>query len=230
MNKLKHDVERHDIDCYFSETVEKECEYKISSTVKFLDDVLRKVIVAYLEGIILTPRDLSKTRASNEDLHTVQDAFLTVKRNIRDFDVLSDPFQAIEEWVVEKLEEEVEKTAPVLLGDFVRSLTATILEAITNLNSNLESITQLETGFVTKSYEAPNQTIVNILVNNGISYDDAIHVSVISNHQNRNVQKAVFLTFDYRTILLDWERIQNESAQIMTIDCCDPIYGLSYLR
>jgi hypothetical protein len=229
MRKFKHDIEKHGITCYFSDSIAKECDYKVTRTIQFIDYVLKRVLVVYLEGVVI-PRDLSKTKASNEDLLRLQDAFLTVKRNIRDFDVLTDPFQAIEEWVIEKLEEEVEKKEPPLLSEFVTTITGIIIQAITELKSNLESIIDLEASFASKSYDIPNQVIVRLLTQNGISYDDATHISVINSHQNRNRQRAVFLTFDYKTIILKWEDIQMANAPILPLTCCDPIYGIASLR
>ncbi len=230
MNKFKRDIGKYNISCFFSESIAKECDYKVSKTIQFIDYVLRKVLITYLEGIITKPRDLSKTNASNEDLLRLQDAFLIVKHNHREFDLLTDPFQVIEEWIIEKLEEEVEKKKPSVLSNFVITITAIIMRAITDLKSDLENIIDLETSFATKSFVAPDKRIINFLTQNGISFDDATHISVINSHQKINAQKAIFLTFDYKTILLKWEDIQNRNSAIINIDCCDPIYGLSYLR
>jgi hypothetical protein len=233
MCKFKQDVNRHNISCFFSDSVATEIEEKINKTIKFLEFVLKDVIIKYLEGIILKPRDLSKSEISNEDLKTLQYAFLTVNRAARDFDLLNDPFQAIEEWVIEKLEKEVEKPKKTFVSDFILFITAKIIEAITKLNSDLENYLEFENGFFNRYSEGTDETITKILINQGkysIKKQDALNISIISTYQNKTNNKAVFLTFDYSSILLFWEILQDRNPEIMKIDCCDPIYGLSFLR
>jgi len=230
MGKFKQDVRKHGINCYVSPSVVTECEYLIKNTINFLDFVLKRVVIVYLEGITTKPRDLNTAQVSNEDLHLTKEAFMTVNQTARQFDLLTDPFQAIEEWLVEKLDAEVEKTKKGVLGDFVISLTATILEEITKLESAFETLVDLEASYISKSTQSPCRPIVDLLVQNGIHTADAVHISVVESHQRSHHNKAVFLTFDYKTILLKWTNIQRSESRLRSIFCCDPIYGLSHLR
>ena len=233
MKKFKQDVTNHNISCYFSDSAAKECENKINKTTNFLGHVLRNVIIKYLEGIFLKPRDLATSRISNEDLKTLQYAFLTVNNASRDFDLLNDPFQAIEEWVIEKLENEIEKPNKAVVSDFVVFITAKILEAIAKLNSDLENYLEFENAYFTRNNQEPDENIIKLLRNQeklSLSKQDALNISEISTYQNNNKQKAVFLTFDYSSILIRWETLQDRNPELMSIDCCDPIYGLSFLR
>jgi hypothetical protein len=234
MAKFKEDVKNHSLSCFFSDSVVRECEDKINKTINFLEFVLKDIIIKYLEGIMMEPRDLSTSEISNEDLRTLQYAFLTVNHATRDFDLLEDPFQAIEEWVIEKLEKEVEKPKKGFVSDFILLITAKILEAITKLNSDLENYLEFENGFFNKQSEQPDEAIVKLLTTNQGKYtiqkQDALNISVVSTYQNRTKMKAVFLTFDYFSILLKWETLQDRNPELMKIDCCDPIYGLSFLR
>ena len=230
MGKFKQDVQKHRINCYVSPSVVTECEYLIKNTINFLDFVLKKVLVVYLEGITTKPRDLDSTQVSNEDLRTIKEAFMTVNQTARQFDLITDPFQAVEEWFVEKLDTEVEKTKKRMLGDFVVSLTATILEEITKLESAFETLVDLEASYISKSTQSPYRPVVDLLVQNGIHTADAVHISVVESHQRSQHHKAVFVTFDYKTILLKWTDIQRFESRLRSIVCCDPIYGLSHLR
>jgi len=226
MDKLRNDVENYNIDCYIPQSVIDECEKKIKDTIDFLGNILRNVIVVYLEGVRTKERDLSSTKPSNEDLHILEKAFLTISQTIRQFDLITDPFQAVEEWVVEKLDKEIANPTEISLNDFIRRLTAIILREINKLKSDFERLVELEADYISKSNLAPDPKIVNDLVNIGIHKPDADHISTIESHRKNRGTYAVFLTFDYRTIILNRFRIERVSAII----CCDPIYGLSYLR
>jgi hypothetical protein len=230
IEKLKRDAARYNIKCYVSPSVEAECDYKIKKTINFLDFVLKKVIIAYLEGIQTKPRDLTTSEVSNEDLHTIREAFMLVNANSRKFDLIKDPFQAVEEFLVEKLDDQLEEPEKGVLSDFATLLTANILEEITKLTSDFETLIDLEARFVSKSNESPDQSIVTLLINNGIHTADAVHISIIASHQRNHNVKAVFLTFDYSTILRKWADAQSADSRLRTIDCCDPIYGISFLR
>ena len=230
MEKFKQDVNNHNINCYVSSSVVTECDYLIKKTINFLDFVLKNVIVTYLEGIRTKPRDLGVTQVSNEDLHIVKEAFMEVNQAARRFDLITDPFQAVEEWLVEKLDKEVEKSKRGMLGDFVVLLTAAILEEINKMQSDFETLVDLEASYITKSTHSPDRPIIDLLLQNGIHTTDAVHISVVESHQRANSSRAVFLTFDYKTILLNWARIQSADNRLKNIVCCDPIYGLSYLR
>lgn len=225
MAKFKKDVKEYGITCYVSESVIKECESKIKKTTDFLGGILKNVIVVYLEGIT-SPRKLDNAKVSNDDLHKIKEAFLTVNQTAREFDLITDPFQAVEEWIVEKLEKEIVKSKKITLAEFVTSLTATILQEINKLQSDFERIVELEADYITKSNQMPDPQVAQILVKNGIHQPDAGHISVVASHQKNVGGKAVFLTFDYKTILLRWDIIRRISDVI----CCDPIYGLSHLR
>jgi hypothetical protein len=230
IEKLKRDAQRHNIKCYVSPSIEAECDYKIKKTINFLDFVLKKVIVAHLEGIQIKPRDLTTSKVSNEDLHRIREAFMLVNAASRKFDLIEDPFQAVEEFLVEKLDDQLEKPKKGFLSDFVTSLTANILEEITKLTSAFETLIDLEAGYISKSSETPDQSIMNALINNGIHTADAVHISIIASHQKKHNTKAVFLTFDYSTILCKWKDAQTADSRLRDIDCCDPIYGISFLR
>jgi hypothetical protein len=233
MKKFKADVTRHNISCYFSNSVAQEIEDKTNRTTKFLEFVLRDVIIKYLEGIIFKPRELSTSEISNEDLRTLQYAFLTVNHAARDFDLLDDPFLAIEEWVIERLEKEVEKPKKLNVSEFVISITAKILEAITKLSSDIENYLEFENSYFNRSSEEPDESVTKLLINQGkqsLQKQDAVNISVIRTFQNKSRNNAVFLTFDYCSILLKWEVFQDKNPELVDINCCDPIYGLSFLR
>lgn len=225
MAKLRADVKNHDIACYVAEGVTKECKDKIKETTDFLGDIFKKTIVAYLEGP-LSKRNLSQSKPSNADLHIMRDAFLAINSNARQFDLISDPFQAIEEWIVVELEKELAKPTGKSLEDLLVSLTATTLKEITNLESDFERIVEFEAEYVKKSNQVPDKAMSDLLFSKGIHNPDCIHISVAFGHCNRTREKAVFLTFDYRTIIRRWFIIKRLSG----VMCCDPIYGLSYLR
>lgn len=225
MTKFKKDVKEYEITCYVSESVMKECEGKIKKTTDFLGGILKDVIIVYLEGI-RSPRKLDTAKVSNDDLHRIKEAFLTVNQTAREFDLITDPFQAVEEWIVEKLEREIAKPKGITLDEFVASLTATILDEINKLQSDFERIVELEADYITKSNQTPDPQVAQILVQNGIHQPDADHISVVASHQKNVGEKVIFLTFDYKSILLKWDRIRRVS----NIICCDPIYGLSHLR
>lgn len=230
IEKLKSDVKSYEIDCYVSPSVVTECSNKIDKTINFLDFVLKKVIIAYLEGIQTKPRDLTITEVSNEDLHRIREAFLLVNQSYRKFDLVKDPFQAVEEWLVEKLDSEVESSSKTILSDFIASLTSTILEEITKLQSDFETLVDLEASYISLSSEMPIRLITDLLISRGIHTADAVHISTAFSHQIKHSSKAVFLTFDYSSILLKWNDVQNSDARLKDIDCCDPIYGISFLR
>jgi hypothetical protein len=225
MFKLRTDVGRYSITCYVAQGVIKECKDKIKKTTDFLGDMLKKTIVAYLEGPI-SKRNLNESRPSNDDLRIIRDAFLVINQNARHFDLISDPFQAIEEWVVIELERELAKPTGKSLEDFLISLTSIILQEITSLENDFERIVEFEAEYIKKSDQVPDATTSALLSVNGIHNPDCDHISVACAHYNKTKQKAVFLTFDYRTIILHWFRIQRLSGVV----CCDPIYGLSCLR
>lgn len=229
MTKFRKDVNKHNITCFVSSSVVQECQTKITNTTMFLDNVLRKEIIKYLEGLV-TKRDLSQSKVSNDDLFAIKDAFLYVGKTVRDSRLFIDPFEAIEEWIVEKLEEEVEKPEKVTLEKFLSTLTIAIIQEITKLENDFENLVELENDYVTNSDQPPNAEIIKILERHGMQKLDATHISVVYSHQKARGNKAVFLTFDYKTIILKWEDIQNRNPKIMEIDCCDPIYGLSFLR
>lgn len=226
MDKFKGDVNNHNITCLVSTSVIEECQGKIEKTTDFLGSTLKDVLVAYLEGIRTTPRDLSSTKPSNEDLHVLQEAFLTVKQTAREFDLISDPFQAIEEWVVSKLDKEIEKPKGSFLSDFVLALTGTILKEINSLQSDFERLVELEDDYITQSDQKTDAGTIDTLVGIGVHRPDADHISVIESHRRNKGGKAIFLTFDYKSILLKSGKIRK----VNNIECCDPIYGLSYLR
>lgn len=156
----------------------------------------------------------------------MRDAFLVINSNARHFDLISDPFQAIEEWIVVELEKELAKPTGKSLEDFLVLLTSTILKEITSLENDFERIVEFEAEYVKKSDQNPDAAMSALLSANGIHYPDCEHISVAFTHYNKTRQKAVFLTFDYRTIILHWFRIKSFSGVV----CCDPIYGLSCLR
>jgi len=226
MSKFKNDVKQYNITCYVSQGVIDECKEKLEKTTDFLGNILRDTIVVYLEGIRTNPRDLSCTEPSNEDLHIIEETFLTVNQAAREFDLVSDPFQAVEEWVVAELEREMRKSKKSSLSDLVLKLTAAIMKEINDLESDFERIVELEADYIIKSTQAPCAEIRDILVQNGIHRPDADHISVIESHRRNLSGKAIFLTFDYKSIILRAKMIRR----LTNIDCCDPLYGVSYLR
>lgn len=231
MDKFKRDVKNYTISCYVSETVINECKKKVTKTVDFVGNLLSNIIAGYLEKLG-TPyqRDLAVTPISNDDLHIIRTAFLEIGSNARKFDLFSDPFQAVEEWIVEKYEGELDKAKKPTIYSLLTQLTAIILKEVNSLQSDFESLIELEASYIVQSIEIPDPLISAILVNNGIHQTDADNISVISSHQKNNHNKAIFLTFDYSTILRNWAKIQNSNVKLNNINCCDPIYGLSFLR
>jgi len=227
MRKFKEDVEKYSITCYVSKSVIKECKDKLAKTTDFLGNVLKDVIKVSLEGII-SPRKLDTAIVSNNDFHIIKETFLTVNQTARNFDLVTDPFQVIEEWIVEKMEKEMEKpkNKRVTLDKFVKRITAVILEETTRLVSNFERLVELEADYIVKSNQTEDPQVLQILVNNGIEQSDATHISVVASHQKNVGGKAIFLTFDYKTILRRWKQIKR----LTQVVCCDPIYGLSHLR
>lgn len=231
MNKFRKDVKDFQIPCYISQTVVSECEKKIKKTIEFLGNVLSNAIIGYLEKIgTINERDLATTPVSNADLHIIRNAFLEINKNVRMFDLLTDPFQAVEEWIVDNFEIELKKPNQTMVINLLTQMTKVILKEINNLESSFETLVQLETSYILQSDEDTNPLVSANLVNNNIHQPDADHISVITNHQKNKVEKAIFLTFDYKTILVNWVRIQQGNHVLRSINCCDPIYGLSFLR
>jgi len=226
MDKFKNDVKNHGISCLVSKTVQKECEDKIKRTTDFLGNTLKDVLVAYLEGIRGPTRDLTSAKPSNNDLRIIEEAFLTINQSAREFDLFSDPFQAIEEWIVTSLDSEVTKMSKVSLSDFVQRLTATVLKETTRLLSDFETLVELEGDYVMKSSEIPDPVALGNLLAIGIHQLDAAHISSVKSHVGHKGQNAIFITFDYRSILLKGAEITQAGG----IVCCDPIYGLSHIR
>jgi hypothetical protein len=231
MEIFKKDVHRHNISCYVSETVINECREKVTKTIDFIGDLLTNLITGYLEKLgTQFQRDLTTSTISNGDLHIIRTAFLEIGGSIRRFDLLTDPFQAVEEWIVEKFEEELEKAKKPTVHNIITQLTTIILKEVNSLQSEFESLIELEASYIAQSDEPPDPLIAAILVNNSIHQPDADHISVISSHQKNKGDKAIFLTFDYKTILKSWSKIQKSNIKLNSINCCDPIYGLSFLR
>jgi hypothetical protein len=226
IKKFKDDVANFNITCYVSQTVADECKNKIDKTADFLGNTLNQIIVTYLEGIRTSPRDLKVTAPSNDDLKTLQDAFLTINQNAREFDLISDPLQAVEEWVVVELDKEVVKPTGITLNNFILSLTMMVLMKVNNLQADFEKLVEMESDYVKKSSENPDQTIINKLVAEGVHRPDADHISVVGVHNSHHTDKAIFLTLDYKSIILRWVKIRKLTG----IECSDPIYGLSHLR
>jgi hypothetical protein len=227
MDKFKNDVKNYGISCLVSKTVQNECEDKIKRTTDFLGNTLKDVLVAYLEGVRGPTRDLTSAKPSNNDLHIIEEAFLTINQSAREFDLFSDPFQAIEEWIVTSLDSEVTKMSEVSLSDFVQRLTATVLKEITQLLSDFETLVELEGDYVMKSSEIPDPVAIGNLLTIGIHQSDAAHISSVKSHVRHTGQNAIFITFDYRSILLKGARALTQASGIV---CCDPIYGLSHIR
>lgn len=226
MSKFRDDINRFNIACYVSDSVAKECNDKIDKTTDFLGNTLNKVIVAYLEGIRTQPRDLNTAKPSNNDLGTLEKAFLTINQSAREFDLISDPFQAIEEWVVAQLDKEITKPTGICLNDLVKSLILMVLMEINRLQSDFEKIVDMESKYAKRSSQKPDQTMIDMLVGAGVHRADADHISVVGVHNKIGTDKAIFLTFDYRSILL----MQSKIRILTGVECCDPIYGLSHLR
>lgn len=225
MDKFRRDVSHFNVTCYVSETVALECREKIERTTDFLGNVLSNIVTTYLEG---TPRqrDLTVVKPSNRDLHVLKEAFLTINQNVRHLDLITDPFQAVEEWIVTELEREITKPSGICLQDVILLLTTEILRGINDLQSDFERIVDLEADYVRRSLLQPDQPMINLLVANGLHRADATHISVVVSHVRSRLGEAVFVTFDYVSIIMKWKAI----LKVAGVVCCDPIYGVSHLR
>ncbi|MEM0356963.1 MAG: hypothetical protein QXL77_01105 [Candidatus Bathyarchaeia archaeon] len=229
IDKLKKDVHKYNITCYVSNSVEEECKTKIEKTVDFIDNVLRKTIIIFLEKGPYQQRELDKCKISNEDLHLLNDAFLTLMKSQsskKGQSPLMDPIRAIEEYVVIKMEEEIEKNSQITLSEFIKRITALILKETTRIKSEFQRLILFEGDYITRSDQKEDPLVTAKLVQSAkIHYDDAVHISIVASHKKEKGE-AVFLTFDYHSILSK----HNEIRKICDVVCCDPIYGLSYLR
>lgn len=226
INKLKNDVRKYNITCYVSNSVEEECKTKINNTVDFIDNVLRKTIIIFLEKGPYQQRELDKCKISNEDLHLLNTAFLTLMKSGKKVGPLTDPIRAIEEYIVIKIEEEIEKNSQITLLEFIKKITALILKETTRIKSEFQRLIIFEGDYITRSEQKEDPLITAKLEQSAkIHHDDAVHISIVASHKKEKGE-AVFLTFDYNSILSKHDEIRK----ICEVVCCDPIYGLSYLR
>lgn len=225
MKKLRKDVLANKIDCYISESVDDEVAEKIQRTINFLGNILKETIIVYLEDSITNPRDLMTIKPTNNDIHILKEAFLAINVNIRHLNLVTDPFRMVEEWLVEKFDDEISKKSKQTIGMIIIFLTKIILQEIVKINSNYERIVKLEADYIRNSNQTPDSYINAELQRLGIHRPDSDHISVMKSHFSNTTENAIFLTLDFG-IIRKWELIKNYCDIIV----CDPIYGLSHLR
>ncbi len=225
MKKLRKDILTNGIDCFISKSVADEVTEKIQSTSNFLGNILKETIIVYLEDSITNPRDLTSINPTNNDLHILKEAFLTVNINIKYLNLITDPFRMVEEWLVEKFDDEISKNTKQTIGNIIINLTKIILQEVVKINMNYERIVQLEANYIHNSNQTPDNNTNRELQTLGIHRPDSDHISVIKSHFINTKENAIFLTLDFG-IIKKWNLIKN----VFDIIVCDPIYGLSHLR
>jgi hypothetical protein len=234
MTKFKVDVHAHHITCHLSTSVVSECDYKIKQTLDFLDKILKSDLIYALEhptGSSSTTKDLNKTPINSSDISIVEETFMEITNASYSYNALRDPIRAIEEWLIEQMDKDVDNSKPPMLSKFLNDLTSSVLKEINRINAIYESLVEFETDYIKKSTQPNDSTTASFLVNCGLEPSDAKHISVVKSHIKNCGNKAVFLTFDYDTILNKWKHLKDTfSIQLKDVDCCDPIYGLNHLR
>lgn len=229
IEKLKKDAVSHNIPCYISDSVQQETEKKIRETTDFLGNAVKDTILIHLE-VSRENRKIAVTDPmTSGDIKALEELFSGFQSAVRTTSVaLPHPLSLIEEWVVSYLSDKLDQGIPTTIMDFARELVKSVLKLTVGIQDSYDYLMTFEKGFVKKKNTPVDPRMVRIVANLemlGIHPPDSDHVASAVMHQILTSEKAVFVTFDFGTILNKRDIIKTDQR----IECCDPLYAVHHL-
>jgi len=227
IEKFKKDINNHSVQCYISASVNRECEEKLEATLDFIGNMVRESVHGALEES-RSNRGISMTDPlASEDMIALDELFRAlqdVARTIRPLPLLS-PVSVIEEWVITFLEKKLEEGTQLGVPEFILELVKGLLVLTSSIQDAYDELVTFEMRFIRKTAEALDIPVINALRRTGIHDPDTTHISSALSHQAESNEKAVFVTFDYYSII----SMREDIKRLTGIVCCDPLYAIYYL-
>ncbi len=224
--KWNNDINKYLLVCSVSDSVVNECETKIRQLTDFLGQI----------GTLIT-QQISRQRSVDKrspdepingtDLLAVERAFFeahpvytAMVKQFAKRPILN--LKVVEALIVDFLDRAYRSKEPPTLGEALIQLNALVLKLKADINTKFDSAIRIRHELATPLDITPNPLDVAQLQFIGLRPNDATHVaSAKQAERNHHCSKAVFVTFDYATIL----RYQIDILQKISLWCSDPLYA-----
>ncbi len=229
IRKLKKDVLSHKIDCYFSESVRVETEKKVTDTINFLGNAIKNTLVLQLESSRRMHGISLSDPITNDDILDLEEFFYSYHGVARALRTLTDPVSLVEEWIISFLSDKLDKGNTVTISDLANELVTSVLRLSVGIQDSFDFLVTFEKSFVKKKIIPVDPRLVRIIASLqaiGIHSPDSDHIANATMNQILSLEKTVFVTLDFSTIL-------NQRGNIIAahgIMCSDPLYALHHLQ
>jgi len=226
IEKLKKDVNLHNIPCYISDSVKQEIYEKIKQTSDFLGKVIRETIKFHLEDFRKRNKIPLTDPMTSNDIKALEDLFSYYYNALKITKVgLQNPISLIEEWTISFLGEQLDKGVKINIKQFLRELIKKLLELTSYIEDLYDELITFQRKFVKVKNITLDSRIVLVVKSIGIHKKDCDHIASAVTYQIREREKVVFVTLDFSSILEKRHLIQKQ----LDLECCDPLYALHHL-
>lgn len=221
VNKFLNDRMNRPLTCYVSDSVVEESKDKLLGTIIRTGIFLKNLLEFYLESERQKEGRSPSNPLIRDDMKCLERAFVRIYATKS---IIIDVNRAVEEWIINYLDEKI-ALGPVDLDDFFVDLIAELLDISAKLRTRFDDAVLIRETLAKKKTLARSRVIEDSLVQEGIHRTDAIHLASVADEAIRNQNlRIVFVTIDYRSIL-------NKRAVIKSVcglTCTDPLYTIYY--
>lgn len=217
--KLFTDMNKKDVLCFLSESVDIECNVKIMNTINFIGATLRDFFIGALQYLLSEKGRNIDDVFEDKDIKLIEDIFIT----IQDSDVLSTPARNIEEHIIQVTERKIENGEKFSFRELVIGMTTEILRLSNMLQDKYENIFLLKKPEVKIYSERPDPNIVSRIddSNKYIHSPDTVHLASVYRYKEKEGQNVVFVTVD-NGILRNRNMLHRKFQLIVS----DPLYAI----
>lgn len=227
LGKLSADIAASKLACCVSDSVESECATKIRGLRDFLGQVIMGVVAAKVETQRRSVGRSLDSPVDHRDVVPVELAFREMYAG--DHKLPSSPtsnvldLQTVEIGIVNVLETMIHSPKPPDFFAAMTELTKFVLKYTTDVKTNYDVMVAIQHKLATVVTVSPSAGDTALLETLGLTLPDARHVASAYQAQKSGVcKKAVFVSLDFRTILI----FQIDVLKALGIWCTDPIYAV----